>query len=447
MGVISEIEEIEYVYDTKKIIYDGVNIWPYIRLYMSYNIFGKGKIKADKRNVLTAISNLFYGFFNLFKKVDYIFFTDTADRKLIKDKYYDRIDFLSSKYKKKLVFELTTNRFYPLNEIPTKNITSKIPLYLLAKIIKLFISTKEVKGIDILVQIKNEKNIDIDFNSLLKDYISQYKLAKLLMKIYKPKAFILAPSYTNMPFVSAFKKEGVTVLEFQHGIIIKSHLAYNHKQNLDRFLFPDYLLSYGEFEKTIFDNNNNFINSDNVLPIGHFYIDYIRNKFVADKFFKQKTQDYKYKIAVTLQDTYDKKLMDFVNNAARKFTEIVFVIIPRSNMNIELVEKNTLVYSELNCYEAVLNCDYHCTIYSSCAIESLGLYKPNILINIDGRSIEHLGFLLEEKVNNILINTLDDFSDFVDSLKNDKQEISTQKYFRSNFKDNINVEFDKIFNS
>lgn len=444
MSIISDINDIESKYSTEEILYNDVGLWPYIRLYMSYAIFGKGKIESNSSNIISAIKNLFYGFFNIFKKVDYIFFTDTADRKLINDKYYDRIDFLSDKYNNKLVFELTTTKFYSRKNIPTQNITSKIPLYLISKIIKLFINTKNVKGNKIIEQIKKENEIDINIDSLLKDYIAQYIVAKILIKVYKPKAFILAPSYTNMPYIAAFKEKNIKIIEFQHGIIIKSHLAYNFKKPTDKLLFPDYLLSYGEFEKTIFNANNNFINSEKVIPIGHFYINYIYSNFKYDTNFQQKTQKYKYKIAVSLQDTFDTKMMDFINKLAKINTDVAFVLIPRTSMNIKPEYDNTIIYSNLNCYETVLNCDYHCTIYSSCAIESLGLHKPNILINIDGKSEEHLGFLLEDKTNNILINSIDDFNNFMQNIEHKEYASSTQKYFMNNFSENLNLTFDKI---
>ena len=447
MSIISDIDNIESKYSTDKILYNGDILWPYIRLYMSYTMFGKGKIETNRSNIIGAIKNLFYGFFNLFRKVDYIFFTDTADRKLISGQYYDRIDFLSEKYNKKLVFELTTTKFYSRESIPTQGITSKIPLYLLAKIIKLFVSTKSIKGIEIIEQIKNDNEIDINIDSLLKDYISQYKIAKLLIKLYKPKAFIIAPSYTNMPYVHAFKKSGIKVIEFQHGIIIKSHLAYNYKQQTDKALFPDYLLSYGEFEKTIFDQNNNFIPKQNVIPIGHFYLNYIHNNYNIDSDFQEQTKSFKCKIAVSLQETFDTKMMNFINKLAATNSNIAFIIVPRTGMNIELIHDNTIIFNNLNCYETVLNCDYHCTIYSSCAIESLGLHIQNILINIDNKSEEHLGFLLNDKINNTLINSVDDFNLFAKDIELKENKNSTQEYFVSNFEKNINITFDKILNN
>ncbi len=441
MSILSKIEEIETKYHFNDITFNNVQLWPYLRVYLSYSIFGKEKTNANKKVIGNAVKNLFYGFSNYFKKVDYIIFSNTEQRKLINNKYYDRFDFLPDNYKKNLFFELTTNSFYKRNQIPTKNIVSKIPLYFLSKVIERFVSLNSIKNKEIIDTIIKDNNFELDVDSLLRNYISHYKVAKLLIKIYKPKALVLITSYTNYPYIHAFKEKGVKVIEFQHGLINENHLAYNFKSNSDRKMFPDYLFTFGEFEKEIFNKNNNFIQKDNVLPIGHFYIDLLKKNFIKNIDLSNKLSKYKCSVAVTLQPTYEKKLIDFIESIAAIYSDIAFVIVPREKSELTFQNNNVITYSVLNCYEIILNCDIHSTIYSSCAVEAIGLNKPNILINIDNKSMEHLGFILLEEKNKV-VNTIDDFikaSKELDVIKFKKT--LKNKFFNNNFVQNMDKSF------
>ncbi len=444
MNLLSQIEKFEKDYDVIHITYKNASIWPYIRIYLSHEILKTGKIIADKKTILNALGNFFNGFWNLFKKADYIFFTDQADRKLINNQYYDRIDFLSEKYKRNIVFELTTTTHYNKNLIPTKNIVSKIPLYFFTKIIKIFIKTSGIKNLQTINKLLSDNNITFNISSLLKEYVAQYIIANFLIKLYHPKALILAPSYTNFPYIQAFKEKGIPVIEFQHGLIIKEHLAYNYTNCFGNTIFPDYIFTYGNFEKTIFNNNNHFIDSNKVIPIGHFYLNYIKTNYREDKILRSKSATYKYRIAVTLQTNYENKLMDFITEAALN-KDILFIIVPRNNKHTIMEKENIILNTNLNCYEAILNCDFHCTIFSSCAIEAIGLGKQNILVNIDGKSKEYLEFLLDDGNHSYIINSVEEFYTVIsNNFHKDINEIS-QKYFKENYVTNLNLEFDKIF--
>ena len=439
MDILSFVEKIEQQYNVNSVRYKNAQLWPYFRIYLAHNKIGSQKITTTKKVVFTALKNTFYGFKNYFSKVDYIVFSNKEQRKLIDGKYYDRLDFLPKKYKKNLFFELTQDSFYKLNEIPTKNIVSKIPLYVLAKIFEYFVSLQTVKNKEVFESIVKESELSLNADLFIKNYIAQYKVAQLIIKIYKPKALILITSYTNYAYIQAFKDAGLKVIEFQHGLINNKHLAYNFKLKSDKRLFPNYLLTFGSFEKEIFDSKNNFINNDNIFPIGHFYFDYLKNSFIKDNKLQNKLQNYKKSIAITLQYQWEEKMIDFIEEVASIKNDIAFVIIPRHRKDFVFNNKNVFMYNSINCYQVLLNCDIHSTIYSSCATESLGLNKPNILVNIDNQSQEHLEFLLSDSSSRA-VNTIDEFIEMVDTMDfTNATEMVNNRFFISNFADNLEL--------
>lgn len=449
MSIISKIQAIESKYDVLSVTYRGAQIWPYIRVYSFFSSLGVDKVEPNKKVVFNALKNLFYGFLNLFHKVDFIFFSNTEQRKLINGKYFDRFDFINNKDFKSLFFELTTTNFHHKKDIPTKYITSKIPLYVLSKIIKPFTILKKIKNKEIVYELIKNEHINININSLLKEYIAQYKLAKILYFLYKPKGLVLITAYTNYAYVQAFKENGAKVIEFQHGLIYKNHLAYNYQLESDKKLFPDYMFTFGKNELTVFQKDNNYIDISHVKPVGHFYIDSIKNNFKSNKELNGLLNNYKTSIAVSLQRNWEEKLLEFITNIAENNPDIAFVIVPRNKeKNYQFKHKNMFTFNTLNCYEIILHCDSHATISSTCAVESPRLGKPNILINIENETENNLYFLLENKRINYLVNSRYDFEKALIQIKSiDKKKLSdySEHYFKSDYIKNVNSAFNQLF--
>lgn len=448
MSNISKIQSIESKYNFSQVTYKGAQLWPFVRIYSFYATLGIDKVKPERKVISNALKNLSYGFFNLFHKTDLIIFSNTEQRKLINGKFYDKFDFIDSKYRT-LFFELTTTKFYHRKAIPTKHIVSKIPLYAISKIFKPFVSLKKIKQKEVLDHFLKAENINININALLKDYIAQYKLGKLLFFLYKPKGLILITAYTNYPYIQAFKEKGVKIIEFQHGLINKNHIGYNYTLESDKILFPDYLFTFGKNELTVFQNNNNYININRVKPVGHFYIDNIKNNFKKNEELSNLLNKYKISIAVSLQKKIEEKLLGFITNIAENNPNIAFVIVPRDKeKKYEFKHNNMFTFNSLNCYDIILHCDCHTTIYSSCAVESLGLGKPNILINIENQSENNLSFLLKNEEVNFLVNSQEDFSLALEQIKlidNQKLMQQSEQYFKSNYVKNVNFEFNQLF--
>ena len=88
-------------------------------------------------------------------------------------------------------------------------------------------------------------------------------------------------SYINQIFTAVAKELFIPVIELQHGIIGKSHVAYNYKTSNEIITFPDYFFAWGSY----WINGTRFpIAEDKVNVVGYPYI----NKFKTKGFEREK---------------------------------------------------------------------------------------------------------------------------------------------------------------
>lgn len=64
-----------------------------------------------------------------------------------------------------------------------------------------------------------------------------------------PNVAVLSRSYGEEPFMLACDEHDVPVVELQHGVMHRNHLAYHYPNAVDSGVFPDHLLVWGEFWK------------------------------------------------------------------------------------------------------------------------------------------------------------------------------------------------------
>lgn len=75
-------------------------------------------------------------------------------------------------------------------------------------------------------------------------------LYRLLLDKVDPKIAVVVVSYGKHLFIEACKQKGIPTVELQHGVIYPNHLGYSFSGNRTKELFPDYLLTWGEFWNT-----------------------------------------------------------------------------------------------------------------------------------------------------------------------------------------------------
>jgi len=111
-------------------------------------------------------------------------------------------------------------------------------------------------------------------------------LYKKLLRKVDPRVAVILVSYGSKKktFTEACKKEGIPVVELQHGTIHPGHLGYTFPNGQPKTVFPDYLLTWGNFWK----KNASFpIPDRRILPVGFPYIEMMSKKHKKVKSKKQ----------------------------------------------------------------------------------------------------------------------------------------------------------------
>jgi len=415
--------------------------WSYLRNYyreaQTYTVDGRNSI--NKKEI---IKQAFYGFKNWFKRYDYIIFSNSSARKHINDKFFDiRSDFLAEVLgqNRTLIVETPTTSHIKQDLIYTKHIVSKRLLDILSLFVEKIYNEKF--NIPILNEINSFINIDFDYASIIKRFNSRYRIYRIWLKIIKPKIIFLNCYYDKQYIIRAAKDLNITTVDIQHGLIGKNHSAYYSNINLDKSYLPDYLLAFGEYDKENIAKGNIF-DEKNIFLVGNYYLEYLRKNFVPDEKFSNILKRYKISVGVSLQWTVENKMINFINEVAKKTKDVIFVLIPReykdeyNNLNLE---NNVIFYPKLDCYQIVMHCNFHATVYSTCAIEAFFLGVPNIFVNIDGLTDKYLKDFYDNNVAYI-VNHKDEFVDILQSrylFKTDEVKKIGEHFFIKNYKTNL----------
>ncbi len=430
-------KDIENQLAVEKIKYNGVYIWQFLRLLYRQK-FTYTTISEDNSNNKKFILNINFllqiikksvkGFGNYHLEKKYLLFTNLSNEKEIDGKISDKFGHpIIKNFNKDLLVFLIPYKFKFKNtpQYYYSNFISTWVLYVLCLpsiIFRLLVGVK-IENEDLLVEI--EKKLDININYKFKTilFIAFYnKLLKYFRKNKKIKA-VFIECYMGLMHQSAImaaKKCGIKTIEIQHGIISKAHTAYIVPQKISRDTFPDYFFAFGKYVKNIL--NDSFINNEHIIPVGNYYLEYLRNNkelLKGPKIYCNKLRDsYEKIIAVTSQSPIENELIDFINKAADKLHSTAIIFIPRiynkkyCDINFH---KNIFIHEEYGFYELVSFCDIHSTVYSTCALEAPFLGIPNIFININNLSKYHF---LEIFNNNFIYNYCDDVDSFVNLVNN-----------------------------
>jgi len=452
--MLKKLEEIEKNNPVEQLEFKGQKVWPYLRIYVATKLLHDVNSKAVDSSVIKSFfSSFFYGFFSLFKSYNYFYITSNDQRKKNGEIYTDKsVDAIATMLKKGLMFELPVVKHFKRKDIPTENVVSRFILYFLVLLYsKLFVRRFKLENEAVLEKILDENEITLNYKEIITRNWSQYKVMLILLKFYKPKAAFIVCHYTSMGFIKAFREKNIKVIEIQHGVINASHEAYNVFKDVDNSFYPDYLLTFGLNEKDTFHSANFCIKSENVYPVGHFYLDYIANMYRPNQELEGRTKFYKKLVSITSQNhLVEVKLIEFIKKSANLDKEIGFIFIPRTpgkTIDEYGFPTNVIIVDGLNCYEIMSQTDFHSTVFSSCAIEAPSIGIQNILINIDNMSKLVFEDVLFDKRITVFVDTEEEYINAINNFqKVNKKEIihSNERIIMPNYLNNLSKTLDVI---
>jgi hypothetical protein len=399
--------------------------------------------KRDLKLYLKQLGSVFYGLHNLFRKYDVWAFSSSVERRKVNEKYYDKLfDFIGNETgKKMLLIETRIFVYHRYRDIASKYAISRSFFMLFEELYgRLFVRNPNINDQDLLRNINSKVEGGVDHRTIIRKYLAQYRLMKFWLRILpNPKVVFVSVGYTCFGYIKAFKEKGIKVVEVQHGVITGNHHAYYYKKEFDQDQFPDFLLTNGKKELSVFDDSNKFP-VKKVIPVGSFIIDHYSEKLSS------RPERNKPMVLFALQDgVMGDKLIEFILELKNKGGEHLQILVqPRRNQKEFYLNRYPdlidVDFSTEDFYTSVVKADLHCTVYSTTAIESLSLGVPNILVNIDNQSIEQLGTVLGSNPYTKVVENTEDFLNRFKSLIDSDPELikkSNEENIMVNYKENI----------
>lgn len=437
---IDKILKIESKYDVKSITQGGIQIWSQLRIYLYFSCIKNAISTAPTLPLKNVVSSLLWMRFKLWKNYNTWVFSSSDQRKQLNEKWFDRADVVDNLRCNALFFELPNPRHAKGKSISSRNYVSRVWLIILERAIEKvlkFIPIKE--DLTIISRIKSDLDAPLDLPTLYRRNLAKEMAVKAFFRIFGvPKYVFITSSYSNLPYVKAFKSNNAKVVEFQHGVISDSHLGYVSNFLAPKILLPDYLLTYGKKEVEIFSKTK-LSERFNVMDIGHFYTDYVF------EWSRDKNNDNRgnLRIAVTAQDVLGEDFISFLNSLVNAAKDIELILIPRHRPFSWYVShglSNKIVSGEgVDTYKTIALSDWHSTVYSSCAEEAIALGIPNVLINLEGMSEKYFGNLRYPNTSTWIANTPEDFIKIINETSlMPRDDIRKKASFSPGFNTNLN---------
>jgi hypothetical protein len=444
--IAKKIYEFESKYEIGKIKVNDLQIWPLIKSDIISKILHKENYEEDNISKISKFKKIkpaFYGLSNLLKlkNYKYILFTDTLEKRFLNGFYIDKIaqGIIDEFNEGILIVENPVNNFhYPLNECKNQNIISLRLFQVMGELIyfsKFKNFSLKIGNENIIKDILNDFKISFNYEIKVRRFLAYVNLFENFFKKLNLK-YIFVNCYYCFPHIAAIyaaKKQGIKVIELQHGIISNKHRAYFFSKDVGKDLFPDYLFVFGDFFKQFFDGKNFFIDKDNVYSIGSYYIEEMK-KGNFDIEIKNSSK-YKKVILVSSQYTVEEKLLDFIIKVATKDKENFYIFRPRFlNKKLEVPNLDNFYLSldeKEDIYKLLKMADIHVTVYSTVCLEALSFGVPNIMVNMDNFSKLYFNEILNDDSHTVYVNNIDEFLKVINFYKFAKREeiIEKSKYF------------------
>ena len=426
------LKEIETKYPVDTILVNGEQVWPYLRLACYFEHVHKAASEMGEKypfppfakRLLNMAKNSLYGFNNWFGKYDYVVLSNTLERRSLGGKYFNKLlDPIIDKLgrDKVLYIEASAPSLYPIKEVYTKNIVCLDLLTLVGVVLEVFKPRRYViKNESVLEGIQKAYGLGLDYIKEIKFFNARRRGFDLLFRKVKPKALLLSNYGGCMPAIKSAKDLGIKVIELQHGTMGKEYAVYNIDAEVDKSYFPDYLLVFGRNDRKIFDNSC-FIEPENVIPIGSFYIEHVKKNHKPDLDLVKQMSNYRLSVGVALEWTTEKHVIEFICQAANLDKTVLYILIPRihppEHYSTMSLPDNVMVIKGKDFYEIMMYVDFHSTVYSTCALEAPSFGVRNILINIENLSKQYYGNVLQDSRITRYADTPAQFVEIIDTFE------------------------------
>lgn len=362
--------EFEYKYKMFGVKINDVHVWHYIRFYVYHDLLKMCGIadvlprchKLPKRNYKTTwkdfirknvVCNQFFAHErdiliipherkymdgNYYSKCIY---TNLLDEKLSNSHYILDGKSVNDKYE----IQKSKNILYCDLESFKKFKKVKVPLKMASKSeinSKIIEPIEQYFDVNISGGYKREWFNTISVRINTREYWVRY-YEYMLQKI-SPKLILVVVSYefNRMILCEVAKKKKIPVVELQHGRIGDMHIAYNFYKKINLPGFPDYIFTYGRFEK---ENTRFPISEKRIISVG--YPELERNYYL----YKKQKKENKEKKIILFISQMQVEIAQYANALASKLDmekyHIIYKLHPKEYLNWKLNVGHYLNHSNI----------------------------------------------------------------------------------------------------
>ena len=411
MYPISLLNKTENKYPVEIIVAKDLPVWEFLRNIYSDRLFKAQCHYIEDKNhyspklIIDALYNYYWMNQNRNKNFPAILFTDALEERVIDGLIQDKTSH-------NLLTLLQNKSLVVLDPIINKHKqyskyfhTDMLSIFSFILPTKFKFENVKIENIQYLNKIESTIGLKIPHKKIVNHFFVYVNIFQSWIQKNQPKIIFINCYYSlrHQALIYAAKQNNIITVEFQHGLISKNQTAYSPTKDLGKHTFPDYLLSFGEIEKK--QISINFINSEKIIPIGSYYLEYMMEQNITQQYKDMETslrKTFDKIILISSQNLIEEKLINFLSKVAKKLPQFIFLLVPRRTLQMNKYSSlpgNLLIKPQLNLYQFCCLCDIHSTVFSTFASESSFMGTPNIFINIDNLSelfysnifLNHLG--------------------------------------------------------
>jgi len=259
------------------------------------------------------------------------------------------------------------------------------------------VAREECANVEILEEIQERFGIQLADLKNLGVLFSLVDTIERALKRWAPKLLIVNCYYSmiHQAAIMAANRLGIPSIETQHGLISPASAAYTLFRPFERHALPDHIAVWGEQSLRVFHAKNHFIRQENIHIIGNGFLEEMAyTPPQVPEWLRARSQPYRRTVCIASQEIVDDEVLSLTSSAAKLDPDNLYIFLPRHAATIypdHWFSENHINASGLNFYDLVRMADLHATVYSTTALEAPAMGIPNILLNIGGRSQEHLG--------------------------------------------------------
>lgn len=423
------------------------DIWPIFSIHVKHSVFKENSIrKSTSSKIKLILSSCFSNLKQFFKlgKYNTWILSSSIDLFEINGKLFDNV---TSSYIDLIENSILIVRPHTLidhQKIWTQNYIFESFIIIISIFLK---SVFKILRLSIPFENELKKKADnINYKEIYYRFLSEYYVFSFLVKIFGIERVYVNCSYSYFGYIYACRVQGVEVIEIQHGLIPKGHLAYK-QDNISNFnFFPNKINVYGDFFKDILNEDSSIFRSEDIQTIGSNALEiYSQISFKKDSQLFKLKKLYKKVVLFCGQYPVDMKSLPILDEIQLESNDICFLFLTRYKE--ELIKykskfKNVIFYEgSQKFYELIQQVDMHGTVYSTTFLESLYFGKPNIILDIDNYPSKYYNKIIEKNYSfikcskekeEVLNFVMKDFN-----VPKDKIKESVNEYFNTSFLKNL----------